>query len=166
MKLVKPVKKLGRVTRVESSTKRKAPSRSPREKFLYKYEHLEDYIDKLNSIDILYYFQTVAQENGYRYSFPVSDITKIAHTIKLVLKEYSPREVCGMISFLYNSEQDYLDKSRLSPYILHTSWVNSIYPDSQLWIEDKYVPHRKKKEKSLGNWSGEVKEEVTIGEKL
>ena len=73
--------------------------------------------------------------------------------MKVLRENYSNREICGMIEFLYLSDQDYLEKDRLSPNLLASQWVNTIYADMQLWVEDKYVPKSKKtKKKSKGEW--------------
>ena len=78
--------------------------------------------------------------------------------MKRLRTNYSNREICGMIEFLYESDQDYLEKDRLSPNLLASQWVNTIYADMQLWVEDKYVPKKAKKAKKHHEWSQPVKE--------
>lgn len=107
------------------------------EAFRYKYDNLEEYIDSFKPSDLTYYFRETASESGYRYAI---NLHKDLAVFKSVLNNYSPREVCGMIEFLYKSEQDYLEKDRLSPNLLVSRWVNTIYADFQLWIDDKYAP--------------------------
>lgn len=113
------------------------------ENFLRKYNKLEDYIDAFNSRDLCYYFKKVAEEAGYVYV--ISNIQKDMHIFKELLKSYDSRHICAMIEFLYNSEQDYLDKTRLSPNILASRWVNTVSADTDLWVDDKYVPRSKQK---------------------
>ena len=78
-----------------------------------------------------------------------------------------------MIEFLYESDQDYLDKNRLSPNLLASQWVNTIYADMQLWVDDKYVPKSvqaiKKKSIKQREWNREeakTNDDVNIGVKL
>lgn len=132
------------------------------EQFLRKYEKLEDYIDSFKTRDLTYYFKKVAEEAGYKYV--VSNVQKDMHIFKILLQSYSPREICGMIEFLYNSEQDYLDKERISPNILASSWINTIYADFKLWVDDKFVP-RKKQKYQKKEWTAPIEESNTkIGE--
>ena len=86
--------------------------------------------------------------------------------MKRLRANYSNREICGMIEFLYESEQDYLEKDRLSPNLLASSWVNTIFADMQLWVEDKYIPRsvqNKKKKTPKGEWKSSSKEKTAVG---
>ncbi len=135
---------------VTPPTRRRQTS-SPYEGFTRKYNDLENTIDELGTRDLVYYFREIAEENGYRYT--ISNIKKDMGIMKRLRENYSNREICGMIEFLYESEQDYLDKNRLSPNLLASQWVNTIYADMQLWVDDKYVPKSKKPiRKSKGEW--------------
>lgn len=119
---------------------------TPYGSFLKKYANLEDYIDKFSTRDLVYYFREIANESGYKYT--IANIKKDMAIMKRLQKHYTPKEICGMIEFLYDSEQDYLEKDRLSPNLLASQWVNTIYADMQLWVEDKYVPKSKKANKT------------------
>jgi len=148
---------------------RKRRDSTPYEGFLRKYNALEDYIDLLGTRDLVYYFREVAQENGYKYV--IANIKKDMAIMKRLKDSYSNREICGMIEFLYESEQDYLVKSRLSPNVLASQWVNTVYADMQLWVDDKYVPKSvenvSKRKKSQHEWdSSVIKDDVKIGVKL
>ena len=150
--------------------KRNAPS-TPYEIFIRKYNSLEEKIDDLGTRDLVYYFREIAQENGFKYV--ISNIKKDMAIMKRLRANYSNREICGMIEFLYESEQDYLEKDRLSPNLLASSWVNTIYADMQLWIDDKYIPrsvqNKKKKNIKSKEWDkdvAKVKDDVNIGIKL
>lgn len=135
------------------------------EQFLMKYADLDKYIDSFKTRDLVYYFKKVAEDAGCKYV--ISNIQKDMHIFKVLMQScYDTREICGMIEFLYNSEQDYLDKERLSPNILASRWVNTIYADFKLWVDDEYVPKSKKKYQKK-EWTQPVDEENTetkIGE--
>ena len=144
---------------------------TPYDSFLRKYNDLENTIDNFGTRDLVYYFREVAEEKGYKYT--VSNIKKDMAIMKRLRANYNNREICGMIEFLYESDQDYLDKSRLSPNILASQWVNTIYADMQLWVEDKYVPRsvqtKKKKNIKQREWDkdeAQTKNNVSIGVKL
>ena len=138
------------------------PTRTPYDIFLVKYKDLENTIDKLGTRDLVYYFREIAQEQGYKYV--ISNIKKDMAIMKRLRANFDNREICGMIEFLYESEQDYLDKSRLSPNILASQWVNTIYADMKLWVDDLYVPKKKEKHKSR-EWTAPIEEtSSTIGE--
>ena len=150
--------------------KRNTPS-SPYDSFLKKYQNLEETIDNLGTRDLVYYFREIAEEKGYKYT--ISNIKKDMAIMKRLRANYDNREICGMIEFLYESDQDYLDKDRLSPNILASSWVNTIYADMKLWVDDKYVPRsvqaKKKKTIKQREWDKDVaqtKNDVNIGVKL
>ena len=151
--------------------RQKAKSSSPYDTFLNKYGKLNEFIDTFGTRDLVYYFREVAQENGYRYT--ISNIKKDMAIMKRLRNNYSNSEICGMIEFIYESDQDYLDKSRLSPNLLASSWVNTIYADMKLWVEDKYVPRsvqtKKKKLVKQREWDKDVAQtsnDVSIGVKL
>lgn len=150
-------------------TKKKTnTSNSPYEIFLRKYADLENTIDKLGTRDLVYYFREIAEEQGYKYV--ISNIKKDMAIMKRLRASFNNREICGMIEFLYESEQDYLDKNRLSINLLASQWVNTIYADMKLWVDDLYVPRStqaKKKttvKKSKGEWDYSNKDlETKIG---
>lgn len=150
--------------------KRNTPN-TPYDAFIRKYNDLENSIDKLGTRDLVYYFREISQECGYKYV--ISNIKKDMAIMKRLTANYSNREICGMIEFLYESDQDYLDKSRLSPNLLASSWVNTIYADMKLWVDDKYIP-RSVRDKSKRNvkqreWDkneANTDNDVSIGVKL
>lgn len=150
---------------------KKKSGRSPYDSFLMKYSDLENTIDKFGTRDLIYYFREISEECGFKYT--ISNIKKDMAIMKRLRENYSNREICGMIEFLYESDQDYLEKDRLSPNILASQWVNTIYADMKLWVEDLYVPKsvqtKKKKSIKTREWSSEVantKNNVNIGIKL
>lgn len=117
---------------------RKAKRNPYYESFLRKYQNLDKYLGSLTSQDLVYYFAEVAKENGFKYA--IFNIKKDASIMKKVLSNYDTSEVCAMIEFLYTSEQDYLRKDTLTPNILLTNWVNTVYADTKLWVNDEYSP--------------------------
>lgn len=152
------------------SRERRTPT-TPYDVFLRKYNNLEETIDKLGTRDLVYYFREIAQEQGHKYT--ISNIKKEMAIMKRLKNNYSNREICGMIEFLYESDQDYLEKDRLSPGLLSSSWVNTIYADMQLWVDDKYIPRsvksKKKDNVKSKEWDkdvADVKDDVNIGIKL
>lgn len=133
-------------------------------KFLDKYNDLENEVDTLNCMDFIYYFRETASQIGIKYV--ISNLQRDMSVFKKAQDNYSNKELCLMIEFLFLSEQDYLRKDTLSPTVLVSTWCNTIYADSQLWSEDKYIPRRKKtvnnKLKPTREWTGS-KEKSAIG---
>lgn len=132
--------------------------------FLSKYEDLENTIDSFNSQDLLFLFREKAEESGYKYVIP--NIQRDLGVIKTALnKGYTPRDLGIMIEFIFCSNQNYIDKSRVSPTILSSQWCNTLYRDSQLWIDDKYVPKKSKSAKTTREWNGSKDtEDIKVGE--
>ena len=142
----------------------RSSNNSPYNIFLKKYSNLEETIDSLGTRDLVYYFREIAEECGYKYV--ISNIKKDMAIMKRLKENYSNREICGMIEFLYESEQDYLEKDRLSPNLLASQWVNTIFADMKLWVEDKYVPRSrmtKNTTKSKGEWKSKEGDKTEIG---
>ena len=155
------------VSNDEPKKKRKTGT-TPYEAFLHKYSDIENTVDTLGTRDLVYYFREIAEENGYKYT--ISNIKKDMAIMRRLRENYTNTEICGMIEFLYESEQDYLDKNRLSPNLLASQWVNTIYADMQLWADDKYVSKKKettsKRQRSQREWSSDDNDSVKIGVKL
>ncbi len=150
--------------------KRNTSTVTPYEVFLKKYNDLENCIERLSNRDLVYYFREIAQEQGYKYV--ISNMQKDMAIMKRLKTNYEIAEICGMIEFLYESEQDYLKKDRLSPNVLASGWVNTIYADMKLWVDDKYIPQSKSKSQSnkkLNEWdknTANINNDVSIGIKL
>ena len=134
---------------------------SPYSSFLFKYEQLDEYIDTFGTRDLIYYFRQVAEECGYKYT--ISNIKKDMSIFKRLRDNYDTREICSMIEFLFRSEQDYLEKDRLSPNILASQWINTIYADMQLWVKDEYKNKKTKKNQKQREWSETKEDDVSIG---
>lgn len=140
-------------TKAEKPTRKHRKPRTPYDVFLSKYSDLDNTIDSFSIQDLVFYFRKIAEDNSYK--FVVQNIKKDLAIMKRVVNNYSNREICAMIEFLYESEQDYLQKDRLSVNLLNSGWTNSIYADMKLWVEDKYVPNSKKHKKNNYNTKGE-----------
>ena len=147
---------------------RKRRNLTPYDTFFKKYLDFGNCVEKFGTRDLVYYFREVSNRNGYKYT--ISNIKKDMAIMKRLRDNYSNTEICAMIEFLYESGQDYLQKDRLSPNVLASSWVNTIYADTQLWVDDKYIPNSEKKKKKTREWvknnSSENDENVNIGVKL
>lgn len=122
----------------KKSTKAK---QSSYEKFMVKYNNLENTISTFRPLDLLFFFREKAGEANVRYV--ISNQARDCGVFKILLDRYDPEEICLMIEFLFLSEQDYLDKTRLQPTVLSSRWCNTIYQDSLLWVEDKYTNRKK-----------------------
>ena len=123
-----------------------------------KIPSMNETINEWSTKELLYYFRYHAERNGYRYI--ITNYPKEMHLMKSIRSNFSNIEICAMIEFLYESEQTYLRKDTLTPSVLSSSWVNSIYADTKLWANDNYKPNKKHKRE----WSESPVEEVTIGE--
>lgn len=100
--------------------------------------------DKFSSRDLLFYFKDKAKVNGIKFVSTIQNDIRYMNNLKQARKNYEVAELMVMIEFLFDSEQDYLDKCTLHPGIFVTSWVNTIYRDTELWIDGNYVPRSKK----------------------
>lgn len=152
-------------------TRGRKQEQTPYDAFLRRYADLENSIDSMGNRDLVYYFREIAEENGYKYV--ISNIKKDMAIMKRLHENFSSREICTMIEFLYESEQDYLDKERLSINILGSQWINSIYPDMKLWVNDEYVPRGQKSrlnskiaQKEWDKKKAGTSDDVNIGVKL
>ena len=83
---------------------------------------------------------------------------------KKLLSNYTPREICLMIEFIFNSNQDYLDKTITQPTVLISGFCNKIYRDSMLWVEDKYSPDSKPKNRPQREWVKNSSNSAKIGD--
>lgn len=142
-------------THVPPKNQREKDENNPINKFHYKYKYFEKYVDKYTSVDLVYFFREVALDNGYKYH--ITNLKKDARTMKLLKEDYSNYEICLMIEFLYESDQDYLDKGSLNVSILNSNWINTIYSNAISWVEDRYTPKSKQsnstnQQKDRGEW--------------
>lgn len=127
----------------------KPPSPKPKDtmdryyaKYLSKLEKGE--LDKFSTRDMMYFFRDKAEESGIKYVIANPKIA-MRHFKLTIERGYKPEEVLSMIEFLFTSGQTYLDLAKLHTGILTTNWCNTIYQDTLLWLDDKFVPNKNKK---------------------
>jgi hypothetical protein len=150
----------GTFERGDNQKLQKNTSSDKYQNFLNKYNDLERYMDSFGTQDLMYFFREKARDCGFKYV--ISNMKRDMGIFKRLQSNYEPNEICLMIEFLFSSEQDYLDPATLQPTILASGWCNTIYSDSLLWVDDKYVPKTKKKH-SNREWQGNNGESATIG---
>lgn len=126
-----------------------------------KYDSLD--FDNFGTRDLMYFFSDTANEAGIKY-VEANPVVSMRQFKLCKERGYSSKDIVTMIAFLFTSDQDYLDKRNISPNILVSTWCNTIFKDSQDWLNDEYVPKSKKKHKNR-EWTGSKNEEDTsIGE--
>lgn len=135
--------------------------------FLDKYNNLSVNIDNFKTQDLMYFFREKAKESGIKYV--IANTKRDMAVFKKLQDNYTVREICLMIEFIFCSEQNYLDVSCTQPTVLISSWCNTIYRDSILWAKDEYVPTERnvtKKEHIKKREWGRVatEEKAVIGE--
>lgn len=129
-------------------------------KFLEKYGDIENTIDSFDSTDLAFFFQQKAKENGIRYE--IVNMRRDVGIFKNLLKHYQSHEICLMVEFLFESNQDYLNVRELQPTVLSSGWSNKIYQDAMLWIDDEYIP-KSESRRSEREWIRKNKEDIKIG---
>lgn len=152
----------------DSATVKKEPAKkerknSPEDVYLDKCSRGD--INSFNSLDFTYYFRDSALRNEVRYV--ITNVQKDRHTFKLLLERgFTKEEIVGMIEFVFDSPQNYLDKQLLHPGILLTKWSSSIVQDSKLWLSDEYVPTKTQKSGTVSDFTKNKKKsnEASIGE--
>lgn len=163
-------------TETDSSDNLQAPNSKPKSQqksgknkydvFCEKYSSISQNIDNFNNLDFVFLFREIAEECGYKYV--IANIKKDMHIFKKLRESYSNKEIWDMIEFVYKSEQTYLDRNRFSPNILVSSWCNSIYPDSQLYIKGEYYSNKNKSKRNSQlkkrEWNSEYNKDKGIGD--
>lgn len=138
-------------------------SSDPYSSFLDKYNHLSETIDEFKTQDLMYFFREKARESGVKYV--IANMKRDMGIFKKLQDNYTAREICLMIEFIFCSNQNYLDISITQPTVLSSSWCNTIYHDSILWANDQYEPLEKtttRKERiNRREWQREVTGEKT-----
>lgn len=102
-------------------------------------EKLEDerFMD-FDEKDWFQYFVLKAQEQGVKYL--VRNYAKDYTIIKSILSELTWDELKTMIDFVWESDQDIVDKRTVGIWILSKGWINTIYQNSVLWKDGQYKP--------------------------
>ena len=138
------------------------PTSDPYSFFLSKYERLSETIDDFKTQDLMYFFREKARENGVKYV--IANMKRDMGIFKKLQENYTPREICLMVEFIFCSDQNYLDVAVTQPTVLASSWCNTIYRDSLLWADDQYTPVERKTTNRESIQKREWQREVT-GEK-
>lgn len=135
----------------------------PYSSFLDKYNHLSETLDEFKTQDLMYFFREKARESGVKYV--IANMKRDMGIFKKLQENYTPREICLMIEFIFCSNQNYLDITITQPTVLSSSWCNTIYRDSILWANDEYEPTErtvtKKDRIKKREWQREVTGEKT-----
>lgn len=118
-----------------------------------KADNIVEYIDSFKPLDLVLFFKMKTEDSGIKYV--VSKGRDLGVMSKLQ-KDFSNEEICVMIEFIFDSDQNYLDPKVTRPTVLISAYQSSIYNDSQLWLDDKYTPKKKKKELQVREWSDNV----------
>lgn len=141
--LTKPRKKKSVAQKDKPIESRKVLNKPSDPYLIYQARLEHGMFEKFTSRDMLFFFSDVAKENGVNYV--VSNYAKEQRHFKLCIERgYAVEDILAMIEFLFTSGQQYLDVNRLHPGILLTNWAKTIYADTKLWLDDKYVPNQQK----------------------
>lgn len=132
------------------------------DRYLHKLQKGE--LSKFSTRDLMFYFKDMANDNGVK--FVIANPKVIMRQFKLTLdRGYSTEEVLAMIEFLFTSGQKYLELQSLHPGILLTNWCNTIYRDTQLWLNDEYNPNRTNTHKPNREWVDDnTEKKSSVGE--
>ena len=146
---------------------KKNTGRTQYDVFLHKCEDFDNNVEKFNAVDLVFYLRKVAEEHGHKIY--IANMAKEASLMKKLKAQYENVEICAMIEFLYDSDQDYLEKPRITVGTLCSRWATTIHEDAMLWVNDQYTPRSKRKNKvnksSLrGEWDYDNTKKTKIGE--
>ena len=133
--------------------------------FINKLDNLEDHVASFTNQDLLYYFM-YCYEGSLNKSYR-PNIKRDLASLMETMEYYSSEDICLMIEFMFNSDQNYLSKFSLKPTILKSGWCEKIYEDSNLWVNDKYFNKGDKPKNSPNSSKWETdkdQQEITIGE--
>ena len=141
--------------------KESVPKQTERDKFLCKLDDFENTVDFFTAPDLLLFYCHVAENAGVKY---VPSKARDCGALKRLTADYSNKEICLMIEFIFNSGQDHVDPFITRPTVLISVWQSTLYRDSLLWAEDKYIPKTKAKH-SKREWTKNSDEvSIKIGE--
>jgi hypothetical protein len=127
----KPVKSSSKKTQSKETAMQNNKTR-----FLAKLE--EEAFAEMDEKDWFQYFVHKANEKGVRYI--TRNYAKEYAIIKSILNELSWLDVKNMIDFVFESNQDIVDKRTVGLWVLSKGWINSIFQSTQLWIAGQYKP--------------------------
>jgi hypothetical protein len=127
-----PIKKQTKQTKKKSGT----AMQNNKAKFQSKLE--EEAFHEFDHKDWFQYFVYKAQSKGIRYI--TRNYAKEYAIIKSILNELSWVDLKNMIDFVFDSNQDIVDKRTVGLWILSKGWINSIFQSTNLWLAGEYKP--------------------------
>ena len=86
-----------RTTRGYNSAKTSDPYSS----FLEKYGNLSETVDSFKTQDLMYFFREKARESGVKYV--IANMKRDMGIFKKLQENYTPREICLMVEFIFCS---------------------------------------------------------------
>ena len=140
----------GKATKPNS---KKVPAmQANKERFLAKLE--EEAFHEFDYKEWYQYFVWKAKQHGVPYL--TRNYAKEYAILKSLMNELSWLDIKNMIDFLFDSDQDIIDKRTIGLWALSKGWINTIYQNTQLWIRGEYKP--KNSPKRNREWIGNASE--------
>jgi hypothetical protein len=130
------------VTPTKRHTSRKKQPEKPtvmqsqKERFLHKLK--EEEFSAFDHKDWFQYFVHKAQGQGIRYL--TRNYAKEYAIIKSIMNELPWTDLKNMIDFVFDSNQDIVDKRTVGLWILSKGWINTVFQSTQLWLDGDYKP--------------------------
>lgn len=93
----------------------------------------EKQFDKFISDDWIRYFRDKAKSKGIK--FLRGNVIKERTILNALMKKLTPEEIKVYIDFIFDSNQEIVDKRTVGIWIFSGGWINTIYQHSQLWIK-------------------------------
>jgi len=132
--------------RPNTGTPKKAESSSPKvtamqnNKMRFDAKLENEAFNEFDHKDWFQYFLMKCNEQGIKYL--VRNYAKDYAVIKSIMNELSPSMIKNMMDFLFDSDQDMIDKRTIGIWALSKGWINSVYQNTLLWIDGDYTPKR------------------------
>lgn len=134
----------------KSSKPKEKANDSNKARFMQKLA--DELFSQFDHKDWFQYFVHKAQEQNVKYL--TRNYAKEYAIIKSIMGEMTWRELKDMIDFVFDSNQDMVEKRTVGLWILSKGWINSVYQNTLLWKEGKYKP--KTAPKRNREWQPEV----------
>lgn len=93
--------------------------------------------DLFSNRDLVYYFREMSGN-----TYHIANWKKDMAIFKRLHETYSTEDIILMIDFLFSEDNDYLYDPTIN--VMASSWINTIFRDSQDWADGNYVPHKKR----------------------
>lgn len=114
----------------------------------------EELFSEFDHKDWFQYFVYKAREHNVKYL--TRNYAKEYAIIKSILNELTWEDLKLMMDFVWDSNQDIVEKPTMGLWILSKGWINSVYQSSLLWAQGKYKPSKAPKRNR--EWTGQVAE--------